>query len=95
MWGTERGSKPIIETIQSLCNQKCFARGSQYYKEGRVREFRISGDAVNAKVKGTRNYQVEVNHKRDFESTCIGSAMQSAQLKPSALQGTHVNLLVN
>ncbi len=70
MWGMERGSKPTIETIQSLCNQKSFARGSQYYKEGRVREFRISGDAVNAKVKGTRNYQVEVNHKRDFESTC-------------------------
>jgi hypothetical protein len=56
--------------IRALCTVGSFNRGMQYFKEGRVRELRLSGGVVSALVQGTRAYKVEINVDHGFESTC-------------------------
>jgi uncharacterized Zn finger protein len=62
--------KPAIEKIRSLCTSESFQRGVQYLREGRVRELEVSESVAIATVRGTRNYRVEIDLEKDFESTC-------------------------
>jgi len=57
--------------IRSLVSSTIFARGSIYYKKGRVNLVDIEEDYFSAIVRGTYDYDVEVHHENgEFAVSC-------------------------
>ena len=62
--------KPTIEKIRTLCTGDSFDRGVRYFKEGRVQKINLSSGILNAKVIGTKTYEVTIDIDNDFSSSC-------------------------
>ena len=72
--GTQaRALKLTVEKIRSLCTDKSFRRGAEYFSEGRVHNVQLSSGKVNSVVEGSRSYRVSVkllHQATDASCTC-------------------------
>jgi len=58
------------ETIRSLCTERSFGRGVDYFEAGRVKVVDASPSWVKAVVSGTDDYRVEINLDNLISATC-------------------------
>ena len=50
--------------LRRLAGEQSFARGEEYFSDGRVRQLRVGGDRVSARVDGSRIYRVKLWRRR-------------------------------
>jgi len=58
-------------TFQILAGDAAYARGLDYYNDGRVSNLTVSGSQISAEVRGNQTYQVQLHHTaRQFDGSC-------------------------
>ena len=58
-------ARPNQEAIREICNAQSYARGKSYYAAGRVLSAYIDGNELYATVRGTTEYEVTAENRRD------------------------------
>ncbi|WP_223066066.1 SWIM zinc finger family protein [Paenibacillus caui] len=98
----DAGWNLLLQNVAENFNEVTLSRGFHYYKQGRVAELTLDGPrTIQARVKGTKSYEVDIN--LDFftlsgcscpvEGTC--KHMAAVLLKYAEEQGRSVNALAN
>ena len=66
-----------IDTLRELADEKVFARGAAYHRDGQVEILSITPGRVLAQVAGTEDYRTELRGKgRDIDGECSCPAFE-------------------
>ncbi len=68
-------------SLRELAGDVCFARGEEYFQEGRVHKLEATSEALKARVRGTRDYRVRFwSEENRLRSACSCPASEDGSV---------------